>query len=74
MTLESSKLVKELTGTIINTINEYTQFTKSDRNDDFGEKFEECVRTLYDINKIKIVIESNFTEIINYFETGYSKY
>lgn len=43
MTLESSKLVKELTGTIIQNINEYAKYTKSDRNDEFGEKFEECV-------------------------------
>lgn len=52
MTLEYSKLVKELTGTIIQNINEYAKYTKSDRNDEFGEKFEECVRILTTIFKI----------------------
>lgn len=74
MTLEYSKLVKELTGTIIQNINEYAKYTKSDRDDEFGEKFEECVSNFN-------VFKFNFsfcyclvTEIINYIQIEHSKY
>lgn len=54
MTLESSKLVKELTGTIIENINEFAKYTKIDQNFEFGEKFNECVRILRNFQFLNI--------------------
>lgn len=75
ITLETSKQIKELTGTVIQNINEFAKYTKSDRNDEFGEKFEECVRilTILKIHFI-IILLINFTEIINYLKIKYCKY